>query len=179
MYPDEVAGLVLVDSTQEDQYSLLPPAWARLSAATRERARRQALWAPIYIDLGLARLEFRLKGQDVPPVLLQSKYLRARTSELVNIEISAEQARRAGKIADKPLVVLTGGRVIDSGLKAALNDEEQRSYEHIWVNVLQTRLAQLSGRGRQIVLPDSGHDIPVDRPDAIVAVVRELSGDIK
>lgn len=174
-YSGEVAGIVLVDSTQEDQYRLLPQAWARLSTATRQRARRQALWAPIYIDLGLARLEFRLKGQDVPPLLLQSKYVRARTSELVNIEVSAEQARVAGNIADKPLVVLTAGRVVDSALKAALNEEEQRAYEDIWVNVLQSRLIQLSRQARRTVLPDSGHDVPVDRPDAIVTAVRELS----
>jgi pimeloyl-ACP methyl ester carboxylesterase len=178
-YSGEVAGIVLVDSTQEDQYRLLPQAWASLSAATRQRARRQAFWAPIYIDLGLARLELLLKGQDVPPVLLQSKYLKARTSELVNIEVSAQQARVAGHIADKPLVVLTGGNVIDSGLKAALNEKEQRAYDDIWVGVLQTRLVRLSSRARRTVLPDSGHDIPLDRPDAIVTAVRELSANIK
>lgn len=178
-YPGQVAGIVLVDATQEDQYRLLPPAWARLSAATRQRARRQAFWAPIYLDLGLARLELRLKGQEVPPILLQAKYVKARTSELVNIEVSAEQALRAGNIEDKPLIVLTGGKVIDSALKAALTGEEQRAYEDTWVNVLQARLAQLSRQSRHIVLPDSGHDIPADRPDAIVTAVRELSAQFK
>jgi len=177
-YSGEVAGIILVDATQEDQYRLLPQAWTVLSESTRKRARKQAFWAPLYIDLGLARLEFRLKGQEVPPVLLQSKYLKARTSELVNIEVSAEQARVAGNIADKPLVVLTGGRVIDSGLKAALNEEDQRAYEDIWVGVLQSRLVQLSRQGRRTVLPDSGHDVPADRPDAIVTAVRELSANI-
>jgi hypothetical protein len=76
-------------------------------------------------------------------------------------------------------MVLTGGRVIDAGLKAALNEDEQRAYEDTWVNILQTRLVQLSRQGRQTVLPDSGHDIPVDRPDAIVTAVRELSVNVK
>jgi pimeloyl-ACP methyl ester carboxylesterase len=173
-YSDEVSGLILVDATQEDQYRLLPRAWAELGTATLRRARRQAFWSPLYIDLGLARLQLRLKGNEVPSVLLQSKYLKSRASEFENIEVSAEQARRAGNIDEKPLVVLTGGKVIDPGLKAALSEEDQKAYADIWVNTLQLRLAQLSKRGRRIVLPDSGHDIPADRPEAIVTAVREV-----
>lgn len=36
------------------------------------------------------------------------------------------------------------------------------------------RLARLSTRGERIVLSDSGHDIPSDRPDSIVNAVREV-----
>ncbi len=175
-YPDEVAGLVLVDATQEDQYRLLPSAWAKMGAAMRRRARRQALWAPLYIDLGLARLELRLQGRQVPSILLQSKYLTARASEFDNIEVSAEQARRAGHIADKPLLVLTAGRVIDASLRAVLSEQDQRAYEQTWINDLQLRLARLSTRGRRVLVPDSSHDMPNDRPDAIVTAVRELCG---
>jgi pimeloyl-ACP methyl ester carboxylesterase len=174
-YSDEVFGLILVDATQEDQYRLLPRAWVEMGAATLRRARRQAFWAPLYIDFGLARLQLRLQGDAVPTVLLQSKYIKAQASEFENIEVSAEQARRAGNIDDKPLAVLTGGKVIDAGLKAALSEEDQRAYADIWVGTLQLHLAQLSKRGRRIVLPDSGHDIPTDRPEAIVTAVREVS----
>jgi pimeloyl-ACP methyl ester carboxylesterase len=173
-YPDQVAALLLVDSTQEDQYRLLPGAWGNLSAATHRRARRQAFWAPLYIDLGIARLQLRMQGQQAPPVLLQSKYLRARTSEFENIEVSAEQARAADHIAEKPLVVLTAGRPIDASLKAALSEEDQNAYAETWINDLQLRLAHLSKRGTREVVADSGHDMPTDRPDAIVSAVREL-----
>ena len=107
-------------------------------------------------------------------MLLQSKYLKARTSEFENIKVSAEQARTADHIGDKPFVVLTASRVIDPGLKAALSEEDQMAYEQIWVNDLQLRLAHLSKRGRRLVVPNSGHDMPKDRPDAIVTAVREL-----
>jgi pimeloyl-ACP methyl ester carboxylesterase len=173
-YPEQVAGLILVDATQEDQYRLLPRAWAELGAAMRRRARRQAFWAPLYIDLGLARLQLRLQGEEVPPVLLQSKYLRARASEFENIELSAEQARTAGHIEDKPLLVLTAGRAIDASLKAALSEEDQRAYAETWINDLQLRLAHLSTLGRRVVVEDSGHNMPADRPEAIVTAIREL-----
>jgi pimeloyl-ACP methyl ester carboxylesterase len=173
-YTDQVAGLVLVDATQEDQYRLLPRAWADMGAAMRRRARWQAFWAPLYIGLGIARLQLLLQGYDVPPALLQSKYLKARASEFENIEVSAEQARTAGHIGDKPLVVLTAGRAIDASLKDVLSEGDQRAYEETWVNDLQLRLAHLSKRAKRVLVPDSGHDMPTDRPDAIVAAVQEL-----
>jgi len=172
-YPDQVAGLVLVDATQEDQYRLLPRAWRDLSAATHRRAQRQAFWAPLYIGLGIARLRLRMQGQEVSPVLLQSKYVKARTSEFENIEISAEQAQTANHIAEKPLVVLAAGRPIDASLKAALSEEDQNAYAETWIKDLQLRLAHLSKQGTRVVV-DSGHDMPTDRPDAIVTAVREL-----
>ena len=173
-YSDQVKGLVLIDATQEDQYRLLPRAWSNLSAATLRRAQRQAFWAPLYIDLGIARLQLQLQGQQVSPVFLQSKYLKARTSEFENIQVSAEQARRADHIGDKPLMVLTASRVIDAGLRAALSEEDQMAYEQTWVGDLQLRLARLSTLGRRVVVADSGHDMPSDRPDAIVTAVRKL-----
>ena len=173
-YPDQVAGLLLVDATQEDQYRLLPRSWSNLGAATRRRAQRQAFWAPLYIDLGIARLQLRMQGQEVSHVLLESKYLKARTSEFENIQVSAEQARTADHIAEKPLVVLTAGKPIDASLKAALSEEDQNAYAETWVNDLQLRLAHLSKRGTREVVVASGHDMPTDRPDAIVTAVREL-----
>ncbi|MBI4909409.1 MAG: alpha/beta hydrolase [Acidobacteria bacterium] len=173
-YPSEVAAILLVDSTQEDQYRLLPPAWSAMSAATRVRARSQAFWAPLSIGLGMTRFHLRLRGQQVPPVLLQAKYIQARTSELENIETSAEQARVAEHMNGKALVVLTAGRPIDAALRAALSADDQRAFEQTWVNELQLRLARLSTRGKRIIVQDSGHDIPGERPEAVVAAIREL-----
>src|SRR5246127_921567 len=46
-YPNEVAGLVLADSTQEDEYDLLPSAWRQLSASQLARWQSQAEWMPL------------------------------------------------------------------------------------------------------------------------------------
>jgi pimeloyl-ACP methyl ester carboxylesterase len=115
-YPDQVAGIVLVDSTQEDQYELLPKAWNEIGAAMLKRYERQAKWAPIFIDLGLARAMLRFQGIHGSYLILQSKYVKARASELEAIQTSAEQARAAGNISEKPLVVLTAGRNSDASL---------------------------------------------------------------
>lgn len=176
-YPDQVAGIVLADATQEDQYRLLPPAWGGgVFNSQLKRYKNQARWAPFFIGLGIARLELHARGLDENSYLiLQSKYLHARASELENIKVSAEQARAAGHIADKPLIVLTGGVNSDQDLANGLTKRDFDDFHRIWVEELQTRLAHLSTQGKQIVLPDSGHDVPNDRPDAIVAAVREIS----
>jgi pimeloyl-ACP methyl ester carboxylesterase len=36
------------------------------------------------------------------------------------------------------------------------------------------RLAHLSSRGKRITVPNTGHMIPYERPDAIVSAVREV-----
>jgi len=44
---------------------------------------------------------------------------------------------------------------------------------------LQRRLAERSRRGRQIVVAESGHGIPVEAPGAVVAAVREIVAGIR
>ena len=173
-YPDEVSALVLVDSTQEDQYELLPGAWRSISAAMQKRYQSQSRWAPLYVGLGIARLQLRMQGVQGPYRMLQSKYLHARAQELQEIRTSAEQARASNHIAGKPLIVLTGGARPDALLQGGLSASELQEYQRVWIDDLQLRLARLSARGKRVILPDSGHDVPADRPDAIVSAVREL-----
>jgi pimeloyl-ACP methyl ester carboxylesterase len=176
-YPDQVLGMVLVDSTQEDQYTLLPSAWNEISAAVLKRYQNQALMAPLFIGLGIGRLMLRARGHDQGSYLiLQSKYLQARASELEAIQISARQARDSGNLAAKPLVVLTAGKNSDQTLQSGLTPQDFAEWQRVWVEELQPRLARLSTNGERIVLPDSGHDIPAERPDVIVSAVRQVIG---
>lgn len=177
-FPDEVAGLILVDSVQEDQYKLLPPVWNQVGAALRAHYRSQARWAPLLVDLGVERLILQARGQAKNSYLyLQTKYLAARSDELEHIQISAEQARAAGSLGDKPLVVLTAGKKPAAGT-LGLSEQDWDEYQRVWADDLQLRLARLSSRGKREVVEDSGHDIPSERPDAIVNAVREIQMQI-
>jgi len=113
-------------------------------------------------------------GDDGAYLILQTKYLKARTSELREIRVSAEQARVADHISDKPLVVLTAAENTDAILSSGLSKRDFEAFQRIWVDDLQMRLAHLSNRGRRIMVSRSGHDIPSDRPDAVVDAVREV-----
>jgi pimeloyl-ACP methyl ester carboxylesterase len=178
-YPEKVAGLILVDATQEDQYKRLPPEWNALRLAMLARYKNQARWAPINIEFGITRFLFWIQRTEVPHLLLQTKYLRARASELEAIQTSAEQARRAGDIGAKPLIVLTAGFHSDRLITESLSLSQLEQYQNIWVNDLQSRLVRLSARGKRIVLQDSGHDIPAERPGAVVDAVLEVLATLR
>jgi pimeloyl-ACP methyl ester carboxylesterase len=174
LYPDEVAGIVLADATQEDQYELLPKAWNAISAAQLKHCQRQARYF-FLVDLGIGRLMLQAQGAGHGAYLiLQRKYLTARASELEQIRVSAEQARAADHINYEPLFVLTAAENIDSILSSGLGKRDFAEFQRVWVADLQMRLARLSTRGKRIMVEGSGHDIPSDRPDAIVDAVHEL-----
>ena len=95
------------------------------------------------------------------------------TSELKEIQTSAEQARASGTLGNKPLVVLTAIQQ-DEALKGALSPEDFTRFQEIWIRTLQPRLIQLSTHGKQIIMSDVGHDVPTQRPEAIVDAVRQI-----
>lgn len=177
-YPNEVEGLVLVDAIQEDQYDTLPPVWKRIGGKLLEHCESQARIAPLLADLRISRLMLRARGTDKNSYLiLQSKYLKARASEIENMRISAEQARSAGGLGDKPLIVLTAGKKPPP--PPDLSQQDADDYQRIWAGDLQLRLTRLSSRGQRVLVQDSGHDIPSEQPDAIVQAVREVRAGTK
>ncbi len=176
-YTQEVSGLVLVDSPQEDEYRTFPAPLQKFSAALLQRYRTQARRAPFLVDTGVARLMLRSEGGigKYDYLILSSKYLKARASELENIRISAEEARLAGGIGDKPLIVLTSANTLGGTSISGLDDSGVMRYQRTWVHDLQPRLARLSTHGKQVILLGATHNVPAERPAAIIQAVREIS----
>jgi pimeloyl-ACP methyl ester carboxylesterase len=174
-YPQQVMGLVLVDAPQEDQYGLLPAAWNEIYDSQLKRYKNQARWSPFLVGLGIARFMLWRQGNvDEYTYLIQPKWLRARASELEMIKVSAQQARGSDNMSDKPLVVLTAGKNSDQILVNGLSKQDLEDFYRIWITNLQMRLVHLSAQGKQIIVQDSGHNIPAERPDAIVSAVRGI-----
>ena len=140
VFPDQVAGIVLVDSTQEDQYGLLPSSWKQIGAQQLSRYKSQATWAPVFIELGIARVLLQLRAfrgfpggiEGTTYLILQSKYLKARANELEFMEVSAEQARAASNFGDKPLIVLSAGKHSDEILMNGMSRRDNEEYSRIW-----------------------------------------------
>lgn len=183
-YPGEVVGMVLVDASHEDQMSRMPPAMADFEKKAEASAKWQAVLAPAAIDLGIARLTYDISGPTYLPkdfreelryLQLQTKFLSATNSELGSFDTSADEVRASGSLGGKPLVVLTAGKSPDaSSLPPGFPMKAFDDFENIWRNDLQVREAHLSTRGRQIIVPDSDHMIPFERPDTIVSAIHDV-----
>ena len=73
---------------------------------------------------------------------------------------TADRVRGIGGLDDMPMIVLTHGRAVDAQFKGG------------WVD-LQRRFSETSRRSRQVLVA-TGHGIPVDAPDAVIAAVEEI-----
>jgi pimeloyl-ACP methyl ester carboxylesterase len=79
---------------------------------------------------------------------------------------SDDLVRVTGGLEEMPLIVLTQGNQSSPSSASA-------GVLRGWID-LQRRLAERSRRGRQVVVPDSGHGMPEEAPDAIVTAVQEI-----
>ena len=181
MYPDDVAGAVLVDAGHEDEPKRAP---AFMLGHTAPRY----LWRPIWIlgqtarRLGIVRLltpreplptdpAQRTREQVVRALRQQPKAI----AELFDATLpeSYAQAAAAGGFGDRPLIVLTAGRV-DTSAHPTEEDRQFVAYRQVWMHEIQPKLARLSTRGRQIILAQSGHEIPRDAPEAVIAAAHDI-----
>lgn len=157
-FPEEVAGIVLVDSAHED-YPFHSPLLIRVGL----------LIAP----LGIPRLFAQFVVADNPIFNRHSKYpkayraIAASTKYLYTVRreySAADESRRQGRrskksLGDRPLVILL-----------PTSDHELFPV----ARKLQTDLASRSTEGKLIMVENTGHHIQHDRPEVVVDAVREV-----
>jgi pimeloyl-ACP methyl ester carboxylesterase len=191
-YPQEVAGLVLVDSSHPDQHE--PP--FALSPLNRMSAGKRHLICaalPFMVRFGILRLiAGRTSDGPVQDEIL-SRLMAQPTRERVDAEQSCAAtdggrfvptsgsgnpeidaaARNAGSLGDRPLMVLTAGQYWSPpGF-----EKEADAYHEVWVHQLQVSLARLSTHGKQIVV-DAPHDMS-GAPDVVVSATRQVVEDVR
>jgi hypothetical protein len=88
---------------------------------------------------------------------------------------SYEQAASVRDFGNRPLIVLTAGQAQD--FRDPELNRQAAAYQQIWIHEMQAKLAQLSTRGRQIVLPTSDHGSI--SPDVIVSAIREVIMEVR
>jgi pimeloyl-ACP methyl ester carboxylesterase len=182
-FPSEVVGVVLVDTSHEDQEKRMPPVLQASFKKQMQQIEWQQKLAPLLIHSGFARLTGGSDGAYLPRdfqrelqyLELQTKFIDAAMSESAHFSESAEQVRAAGNLGDRPLIVLTAGKNPDASvLPKEIPAAEFAAFHQIWIDELQPAQARLSTRGKRIIIPDSDHMIPFHRPDAVTSAVREV-----
>lgn len=191
LYPREIAGMVLVDSTHEDEYLwfngkvirprfLSDDEWADL---TKPRPRPEPNAAPTDTTKAVTPPPPRITTLDPPfdklPPDVQKLQLWAmslpfskarfeggdsvdmRQDFLGMYEIDTESKHPRNQV---PLIVLSKSPGLD-------NDDDYTPEQLAWNRDLQRHLTALSTNSRHVVVERSGHHIQLDQPDAVVSAV--------
>ena len=191
-YPDEVVGMVLVDSTHDNQNQQLPPVLEKIGDMQLEAFRINLGLCQTLAPVGLMRA---LKMMDagvsslVPedekePVLAQmyrTGLCGAMMREANMMVAHFSQPRTLEGLGDIPLIVLSAERdaqeMYDGYENYPADILSQLSVEMMQGQVdafykLQDELAALSTRGERIVVEGSGHNIQLDQPEVVIDAIR-------
>jgi pimeloyl-ACP methyl ester carboxylesterase len=126
MYPDEVAGMVLLDPTHEDFL-----AW-------------------LHVHHPKERL---------------SKHFIRKLAAAAGVRETLTQLKLAGPLPNVPVVVVTGTKFIDDPLRIEALP--------VWTEVHRRWVTSLP-HGRHVLAANSGHGVPIEVPDLVVHLVREV-----
>ncbi|HSX56492.1 MAG TPA: alpha/beta hydrolase [Sphingomonas sp.] len=184
-YGDQVAGLVLVDTSHPDQVARLG------KVANTDAHPGQVAWimhtATRLAWTGAVRFAMANAGQGKLPkdataklAAYASSSVVGATSELDGFDATMDDARAVRSLGNRPLIALTAMAPFKpaelKGLGIQASDGARFKAEWKQLGAEQTAL---STRGRQQTVPDAGHYIQIDRPDLVIAAVREVVGEVR
>lgn len=183
-HPQDVVGMVLVDSSHEDQRHRLPE-FPEL--ADRTQLLRLCAWMqPVGLVRLLSSLDTFFTSPDMPAGLqaaslanaYQSHACRTLLLESEGFEAMLAAGGTPPDLGDLPLVVLSQGKEPEAVPDIGMTREMAVEQRLVW-NELQEELAALSTRSRRIVAQKAGHLIQIDQPELVVDSIRQLVGELR
>jgi pimeloyl-ACP methyl ester carboxylesterase len=180
-YPQEVAGLVLVDSAHEEQYRRAPNEIRELVPQLEAQGLQQfeglkalivsgsldAAMLPVPPGLPEAAAETFRALVAASPKHVETLIAEQQAVQTIHAELAAAKITSLG---DLPLLVLSHGQPM---LMPGLTDAVNQANEQLWQQ-LQAELARLSSQGRLVVAQDSGHYIQLERPELVIDAIAEV-----
>ena len=184
-YPEEVAGMVLVDSTHEEQLLRLTaavPKFGELLQSGNEKGKGQNQFFGFLSSTGI----MALMPQAIPnpagfdeDTFEQCKAiwattgffetLVAETDALENI-LADTRSMHITSFGDLPLIVLSAG--LFEPIPTLSEAENQKFHET--QQELQSSFLMLSSESKQIIAKQSGHFIHSDQPDIVIDAIQEI-----
>ena len=161
LYPQDTVGLVLVDTPNEGQIDSILP--GQLLGQLDSKELLSQFWRPDW----LAHLSAKDLESIAPLFGMPAKALHAIVGELAAFNDSGNEVRAATLPVDLPLVIIMHGqRILPAGVWGDKIEQQ-------WLD-LQRQLAARQNHSTVIIARESGHNIPFDQPEVIVAAVRKL-----
>jgi pimeloyl-ACP methyl ester carboxylesterase len=172
MWPKEVAGMVLVDSSHPEQQTRLPEA---VNDLDKTWVREQEVLTFI-TPFGIPRLlGFCAKDLEARAAECNFHSEREALAELKSLPESALQTSETGSLGDLPLTVLSSDpERPEPDLPEDLVEPTHKAWQQ-----MQEELAQLSTRIAHITARNSGHYIQLDRPDLVIDSIRKLVDQVR
>ena len=180
LYPDEVAGLVMVDSAHEQQMKRFPESLVKMFNSIKGMFTVMKLMNRIGV--------FALNPKIIP--IDDKGRLPAQTAERIRAAIASSDSHLETMIAesesvkaaqtlpvktlgDLPLTVISHGQLDANAVPPSLGQEVREAYENAWQE-LQEEITSLSTRGRRIIAERSGHNIIFEQPEIIIESILEM-----
>lgn len=153
LYPEEVAGMILVDTTPT-----FPEAITAYATAY-----------PTYVpDEAQDITQNRMSDAEVNATLTPFNEL--------DMNVSNEQVRQAGSLGDIPLIVITKSPGADDWSKLPQSVREQYAAARL---KLQADLATLSSKGVLMTATTTDHFISVAEPQIVIAAITQMVQEIR
>lgn len=180
-YPTEVAGLVLVDGLHPDLLIDIRPGTRRLASLPGFVGHSQDAMAQVFNQIGLYRFGLKNRPAPAPPpkgltvsewntiwrLTQSSKARSALMQDIAAWQLSAAEARAAGSLGDRPLIALSA----DDSVVAS-------EYPDVW-RELQSDLARLSTRGKQVIINENDGELIYRSPEAVVEAAHQVISDAR
>jgi pimeloyl-ACP methyl ester carboxylesterase len=185
-YPEEVVGIVLIDSVHEDQLKVLdiPPIelFQLLMGASSLGICRLLSHVPLVRSSMDKHIEkYPLHLQEIYHAQsLKTKFAHALKGEAFFAQENCNRLKEySGHFEDKPLCVITAGKPLISYERGqAVYTREQIDAINTQWPQLQADLVKKSSRGRHVIAEHSGHMIIADQPEIIIDVVHEMVDEL-
>lgn len=179
-YPDEVFGLVLVDSSHELQNKKFPP---HPESTVLEKFTDDL--ANFLVPFGYGRIRAKREQEYLQPFpedirkmyvakIGTTKFFKAWHQEILNVDVSSQELENANSfLGNKPLIVITAGKPVELGTEFEKQHADLLKKVFEISNTLQKDLITKSTKGKQMIAEKSDHLIPWYQPEIIVDAVRE------
>ncbi|WLD93993.1 alpha/beta hydrolase [Alkalihalobacillus sp. AL-G] len=181
MYPNQLKGVVLVDSTShnfQQLYDLDVPVMNSMisiekmveSCLTNSELSQQELQVK-YTDM---LTEYSKKASDrdakgMEEFVTNPRLYKTTAAEFENWGTSSADIKNSGVFPNVPLIVIARDKEFAAKpwLDHSIPKEEAALYEDVWRD-LQVELSELSTKGELIIAENSDHEVHIDRPDIVI-----------
>jgi pimeloyl-ACP methyl ester carboxylesterase len=174
-YPDEVAGMVLVDAAPDDLFTRIP----RWENAIAGKLGFYRILAPLSSSGLLAFVPENIPNRGLPDdglaqyraIAVSTEYFQTAVAENEAFENNLAEVRTANvSLGDMPLIVISRGRW--EPMPGFSKTENQQAWQ-TWQE-MQSELLSLSSDSRQIVATKSEHNIQLQQPQLVTEALKDV-----